>query len=531
MSNKSAGSLDRSERDGNNHKDLTGRKGLVRNVLFSWGGQMVFIAAGFIMPRMIDHRLGQEVLGIWDFSWSVVGYFTFVQAGVSSAVNRYVGIYWAEQDIPEINRVVSCATVGLTLAGLVVILATLGSVVLLPAVSGDRLGANTGDAQWVVFFLGAGLAVQTALSAFNGVLTGCHRWDLKNINQAAWYVITVVSLILVLMFGGGLPHLAAVTFAVNVLSEISRVRLAYRSCPGLRFQSALLNKSTVLQLYQYGGKTLIPSVSALLVGSTTSLLIVGYLGPAALALYTRPRSLIRNAETLVRRMTMTLIPTVSSLQAMDDVHAMRRLLVKSVAYSLYLVLPMVMVMCVFGGPILHVWMGPDYADGLIVAILALGFLAPMAQIAIEDVLAGLNAHGRAGVAQLVAAIISTGLVVMALGPLNLGLAGAAVAITLPSSIMCLVYYPMLVCPRLGITIKEYFRESFWSPLKNLLPFLLVISCVRLVLLQSPLTGLAVAAVTGGIVLTVIYWSKVVPEQMKGWVCRKLLRKSCGASAL
>ena len=511
--------------------DRTGRKDLVRNVLFSWGGQLVFIAAGFVMPRLIDHRLGQEVLGIWDFSWSVVGYFTFVQAGVSSAVNRYVGRYWAEQEIQEINRVVSCATAGLTLAGLVVALATLGTVALLPWVSGERLGANTGDAQWVVFFLGAGMAVQTALGAFNGVLTGCHRWDLRNINQAAWYVVTVVSMILSLMVGGGLLYLAAVTFVVNVLSEISRVRLAYRSCPGLRLRSSLLNTGTVLQLYQYGGKTLLPSVSTLLVGSTTSLLIVGYLGPAALALFTRPRSLIRNAETLVRRMTMTLIPTVSSLQAIKDVRNMRSLLVKSVSYSLYLVLPIVMVMCVFGGPILHVWLGPAYAAGLLVAILALGFLAPMAQIAIEDVLAGLNAHGRAGIAQLVASIISTGLVVVALGPLKLGLAGAAVAVTLPFTIVCLVYYPILVCPLVGMTIREYFQESFWAPLKNLLPFLLVIVCVRLVFLQSPLAGLAVAAVVGGIVLTVAYWSKVVPVRMKEWVCRKLLRKSCDASTM
>ena len=511
--------------------DRTGRKGLVRNVLFSWGGQLVFIAAGFVMPRFIDHRLGQEVLGIWDFSWSVVGYFGFIQAGVSSAVNRYVGKHWAEQEIREINRVVSCATAGLTLAGLVVAVGTLATVALIPSLSGERLGTHTSEAQWVVFFLGAGMAVQTALSGFNGVLTGCHRWDLKNINQAAWYGITVVSMLLSLMLGGGLFHLAAVTFVVNALSEMSRVRLAYRSCPGLRLQPSLLNWSTVLQLYQYGGKTLIPSVSTLLVGSTTSLLIVGYLGPAALALFSRPRSLIRNAETLVRRMTMTLIPTVSSLQATGDVQAMRRLLVKSVSYSLYLVLPIVIMMCVFGGPILHAWMGPDYAAGLIVAILALGFLAPMAQIPIEDVLAGLNAHGRAGVAQLIASIISAGLVVVALGPLNLGLAGAAVAITLPFSIISLVYYPMLICPLVGMTIREYFLECSRGPLKNLVPFLLVVSGVRLALLQAPLTALAVAAVAGGIVLTLTYWSKVVPGRMKGWVYQKLQRKSCDASAL
>jgi O-antigen/teichoic acid export membrane protein len=510
--------------------DLTGRRGLVRNVLFSWGGQLVFIAAGFIMPRLIDDRLGQEVLGIWDFSWSVVGYFTFVQAGVTSAVNRYVGKHWAEQDIPAINRVLSSATFGLSVAGVLVTLATLAIVLLLPSVSIDQLGSHAQEAQWVVGFLGAGLAVQTALGAYNGVLTGCHRWDLKNINYAAWYVITVVAMIVSLMFGGGLQELAAVTFVVNVFSELSRVRLAYRSCPGLKLRASLVSRSTVLHLYQYGGKTLIPSISALLIGSTSSILIAGYLGPAALALFTRPRSLIRNAETLVRRMTMTLIPTVSSLEATGDVPAMRQLLVRSVSYSLYLVLPIIMMMCVFGGPIMHVWMGPDYADGLLVMILALGSLIPLLQITVEDVLAGLNAHGRAGVAQLIASAVSIGLLVAALGPLQWGLAGAALALTVPSTVMCLIYYPLLVCPRLGIGIGEYYRETCLAPVLHLLPFLLLITGARFAFPNGPLTGLAVACIAGGLLLACIYWTKVLPARLKRWVLGRLCRNSCSSLA-
>jgi hypothetical protein len=39
-------------------KDLTGRSRLVSNVLITWAGQMVFFVSGFIMPRLIDHKLG-----------------------------------------------------------------------------------------------------------------------------------------------------------------------------------------------------------------------------------------------------------------------------------------------------------------------------------------------------------------------------------------------------------------------------------------------------------------------------------------
>src|SRR5438876_10171005 len=107
-------------------KDLTGRDRLVSNVLFSWGGQFVFIATGFVMPRIIDVKLGQEVLGVWDFAWSLVAYFQFIEAGITCSVNRYVGRYWAIQDIPSINRVVSSATFILSIAGFLVLLLTIG---------------------------------------------------------------------------------------------------------------------------------------------------------------------------------------------------------------------------------------------------------------------------------------------------------------------------------------------------------------------------------------------------------------------
>lgn len=84
--------------------DVTGRDRITRNVLASWGGYGVFIVAGFIMPRLIDTRIGQEALGVWDFAWSLVAYFSLVQAGVVSSVNRFVAKYQAVGDLDGVNR-------------------------------------------------------------------------------------------------------------------------------------------------------------------------------------------------------------------------------------------------------------------------------------------------------------------------------------------------------------------------------------------------------------------------------------------
>ena len=84
---------------------------MARNVLSSWGGHVVFVLAGFVMPRLIDVRIGQVSLGLWDFSWSMVSYFGLAQVGVGSSVNRYVAKYRAANDVESLNRTVSSVNV------------------------------------------------------------------------------------------------------------------------------------------------------------------------------------------------------------------------------------------------------------------------------------------------------------------------------------------------------------------------------------------------------------------------------------
>jgi O-antigen/teichoic acid export membrane protein len=500
-------------------EDRTGREGLIRNVLFSWGGQFVFIIAGFIMPRLIDRRLGQEVLGVWDFAWSLVAYFQFIEAGITCSVNRYVGRYWGNSDITSINRVVSCATFILCLAGFLVFTLTMGLVMLLPHLFGARLDRNLVGAQWAVLFLGTSLAIQTALGAFNGVVTGCHRWDLLNINRSGCYLATVIGMIVALRFGGGLLGMAIVTFVGELFAQAGRVILAYRICRGLRVEKSLIQRSTISELYLFGGKILVPNVSNMLLNSVTSTLVVAYLGPAALALFSRPRSLLRQIESLVMRMTMPLIPTTSSLEGIGDTEAIRNLLINSVRYTLYLILPPILVLTIFGGPVMQLWMGPRYASGLLVAVLAIGSLVPIAQASILDVLAGLNAHGRPGIAQFVASLVSILLVYAALGPLHLGVVGVAAAITLPLAIATTVYYLSVVSSQLGIKARDYIWGVSKGPLAHIIPFAVCLVSARLIFLNPPLRGLILGGSVGAIVLGIIYWQRVVPRRLKEWPLR------------
>ena len=65
-------------------EDLTGRSRLIRNVGASYVSHFVFMAFGFIMPRLIDGYAGQTALGVWDFGWAFVSYLGLAMLGIPS---------------------------------------------------------------------------------------------------------------------------------------------------------------------------------------------------------------------------------------------------------------------------------------------------------------------------------------------------------------------------------------------------------------------------------------------------------------
>jgi len=282
---------------------------------------------------------------------------------------------------------------------------------------------------------------------------------------------------------------------------------------------------TVKGLLCFGGKTLIPSVSRLLLNQTTNIMIVAYLGPAALALYARPRSLVLHLNTLVGKMSMTLTPTVSSLQSANKNNEIRGLLIASVKYSLYIILPIILVFIVFGDVIMLVWMGQRYANGLILAILAIGHLTALAQRPVLSILAGLNAHGRAGLAGLIASLCSVGFTILVLGYFKFGFIGISIALTLPLTIMNVAYLSRYVCRLISLDVKKYFRSVTSGPILYISPFAACLVVSRFTFSTRPQVGFAVGGAVGSAVLALLYWRYVLPDRFKVRVLnysRKLL---------
>ena len=227
------------------------------------------------------------------------------------------------------------------------------------------------------------------------------------------------------------------------------------------------------------------------------------------------------------KFAFVLTPAASSMQATNRSEDLRDLFIMSNRSAVLLALPMVLLLAILGGPLLHLWMGPRYANGTLVAVLAVGYLASLTQLPTVSILAGLNAHGRPGLTILFGHILSLVFVFISLGFLNGGLTEAAIAVVIPSALVNAVYVPLYACRLLKIPLGQYFALAIRMPLLCSIPFGMCLFVNRFAFPDRPFVALACGGTVGLTCLLVLYWKHALPPSLKERVLQRLLMKRRG----
>jgi O-antigen/teichoic acid export membrane protein len=505
--------------------DIHGKGRLARNIFTNWGAQAVQMVAGFVLPRMIDHRLGQATLGVWDLAWSLVVYFGLVQVGVTASINRYVAYHRAKDDFDGINRVLSSIAIVMRVMGAAAFSLAILFTYLVGPLFRERLGPHLTEARWLVLLLGLGLAVQISATVYSSILTGLHRWDWHNGIHAATNVLTLAVMVGALLVGQGVIGVAVAHVAGETLGRSARMVVAYRLCPWLEIKRRHFRWETAREMLGFGGKAFLTYVSQLLMNSSVSLLIAGHLGPAALALYQRPVSLVRNFQVFVNKYAMVFSPTISSFQGAGRRSEVVSLALKATRYGIYLSLPVLLLLVVFGSEVMRAWMGGRYANGLLVAVVVAGLSSQISYIPLYGALVGLNLHGAYGVANLIAAATALLGSYVALGVLHTGVLGVAVAVSVPLTIVSGIYLPVFACRRLEVSARAFWREVWRGPVLCALPYLACLVGGRLLFRDSSLHAVAAGVSLGGLLLAIAYWRTALPERWKARIRGLRLRRA------
>lgn len=505
--------------------DVSGRDLMTRNVLASWSGHMVFVIAGFILPRMIDRNIGQTELGIWDFAWSIANYFGIAGLGIGTSVNRYVAKYRAVQNTEGLRIAISSVMVIQAICSLVVACLSIGAGLVLPVFFAEKLGEFTNAAQLVVSLLGLNIAVQMAFDSFRGVITGCHRWDIHNWLNASTYALISISMMISLVSGGHLLSLSVLYFCGTIIGEIVRAWIAFRVCPELSIRFKYFRLVQARNMLAFGLKSIAAGIPLIFVFKGTSLFIANFIGPAALALFSRPAHLVDNIGVIVNKFAMVLTPTAGSLQGSGQLDELRQLLVSSTRIGAFLTLPIVLFLSILGDPILLIWMGERYEYGQLLVVLSIGSILSVSQQPVFSILTGLNLHGKVGIVSSMVTLCTFGIGAIVLTIIGWDLIGAAVIIAIAETVGLGIVRPICACRKLKMPFLHFHKQVFLLPIFCSIPFALCLAANRFLIVDKPLTSIVVGCTMAGLTLGPLYWRYVVPggkrQEIFTWIRKNL----------
>lgn len=500
--------------------DLSGRDRLIWNVLTSWAAYLVFVIAGFIMPRLIDHHIGQVALGIWDFAWSIVNYFNVAGLGIGSSVNRHVAKCRSSLDVEGLRNAVASVWYVQLVSSLIIAGVSLIVSWALPYFFADRLGTHLASAQTIIVLLGLSLSIQMAFGTFRGVITGCHRWDINNGLNSGSYLLTAMGMIATLIHGGQLPSLAVVYLIGTAIGEAARGMAAYRICPEISIRWKHFSLRRARDMFAFGIKVVGSGIARLIVGQGTILFIVHFIGPAAVAVFSRPAALVNHSHAIVNKFSMILTPTAGSLQGSGRLDEVRELFLGSARIGVFLTFPIVVFLAILGEAVLRVWMGDRYEAGAVLAILAGGCFLPVSLQSVLSILTGLNLHGKVGIFSSLATVLSFGIGMLILSATGGDLQEVAVVLSVSFTIGNGIICPLYGCRKIKIPIFQFLRHAFALPIACGLPFILCLAGIRLVFADRPFTAVLGGCAAALVTIGPLYWRYLVPREKQKKIIRK-----------
>jgi O-antigen/teichoic acid export membrane protein len=446
-----------------------------RGIATNWMTFAITIVVSFYMSPIVVKSLGSTSYGIWALVLQLTGYFNLFDFGVKEAVIRYTAKYVARGQSRQLRAILSTALVTYVPVVVTTLVVTGLCVLLVPGPFGIE-PSHYEETRWAVLFTGLTIAFGFVFNAFTGVIAGLRRFDISNGIAVGFLLLRSVVIIVLLRQGYGLVALAAVIFVSQVLQGIiglvvSRRLLRARGVD-LRYELPRGKRlpATMRRVFGFGAYALLHSLGQKIIFSSDTIIVAAFMTVSAVTPYSIAGTLVQYLRNLLTSTVKVFMPATSELQA-RGMHAEQKLLVmRSARFSIYLVLPIAIVFLTLGSAFIRLWMGEQFvADATaVLTVLALAQIFSAPSYALVSALYGTGKHALMSVLRIGEAAVNVTLSIVLVQ--RLGLVGVALGTAISHVLLVIGIVPVLVCPQLKLTAREYLVGAYLRPLLAALPF-------------------------------------------------------------
>jgi len=327
----------------------------VRDVAWNLSGPVVTTVLLFVTAPAYIGSIGLERYGVMAVIWVLLGYFGFLDLGLSRAAANFA----ARAEGPaEIERIFSTTVVFNALLGAVgagaLMAVPAGLIAGLVQASPEVRAEMAASLPWLIGFIP--LAMVSGI--FTGILEGRRRFALSNMIQTLGAVVFQgTPLLAALLVAPRLEVIVPCALLGRGLAIAASAVAAVRATgirPSLRPDLRLLRR-----LFAFGGWVSLSSVISPVLTSLDQFLIASGIGVRNLPFFSVPNSIAQRMNILPQAMFRALYPRFARMRAGDQESS--DTLGTSVAILSLLLTAIASAGVLLIGPLLTVWLGAAFA--------------------------------------------------------------------------------------------------------------------------------------------------------------------------
>lgn len=339
----------------------------IRTTIVSGGSQFITAITSILSVALTVRYLGIERYGVWLIISTILAWLSLSDFGIGNAITNKLSETINQNKHEEEQRYVASAFWILSIVGILIISFgfILGKVVPwtnLLNVKSTQAALEIPLAITLAFVIfGLGFPLSITRNVYRGYQEGYYAnvWDI------AANIFSLLSIVIVTQFKGGLPILVAAVYGSRQLVFVaSAIFIFYTHRPWIKPDPRQVRKTNLRPLLNLGLMFITLQLCSLLITQTDSFVIIRILGPIDVAIYSTTWKLFSYTSIIKTLFLSPLWPAYGEANARQDLHWIKRTLKMSLIVSILVTVIVSGVVAIFARDIIRVWVGTDLVPSI-----------------------------------------------------------------------------------------------------------------------------------------------------------------------
>jgi membrane protein EpsK len=430
------------------------------NVAANVANFVVSTLLGLWFTPYLIHHLGVAAYGLIPLATTVTSYLGLFTLALNGAVGRFLTIAIEQNDNAAANRIFNTSLVGSAMIVLVLLAPTLW----LSTHAQWFFNVPEGYGQqfsWL-FLCTIGMFLLSTLSSAFSVSSFCrNRFDLSNAVSVVTSLVRIgVVVALFTLYVPAVWHIGAGMVAAGALTIVGSVLIWRHLTPMLKIRPRLFSTEALRHLVGTGGWMAVNQIGTLLYLSIDLIVVNKLLGPKAGGHY----GAVMQWSALLRGIAGTVAgvfaPTIFTFYAHQDLSGLVRYARQAVKFlGLVIALPIGLI-CGLSQPLLHVWLGPEFASlAPLMSLMTIHLCVNLCVLPLFNIQIATNNVRLPGIVTCVMGVMNLGLALLLAGPVGWGMYGVAAAGAIMLTAKNLIFTPLYAARILGLGYWTFYRET------------------------------------------------------------------------